>query len=188
MNFESESHKERESNIARINETFDCFDLEPKIPIVVVDYIEGHEDAKMAFCFDEKDGEIVNERYEISSENIDQESMDQEKINNFVIHEVRHRAQRKKELEDHDLDLFSEDMVLSIENITIRNYLIKYISSLPDDIRKNKRELDSKVCEMLINISIKESLISDNEINSLIDKSNSYIISYLVSKISEVKR
>jgi hypothetical protein len=184
MNFESESCNERENNITRINEVCDCFDLEPRIPIVVVDYIEEHEDAKIAFCFDEKDGEIVNERYEISSANIDQESMDQEKINNLVIHEVRHRVQRKKEFDDQDLDLFSQDIVLSIENDTIRNYLIKYISSLPDYIRKNKRELDSKVCEALISISVKEGLISDNEINYLIDKNSSYIVSYLLNKIS----
>jgi hypothetical protein len=184
MNFENESYSERENNITRINEIFDCFDLEPKIPIVVVDYIEEHEDAKMAFCFDEKDGEIVNERYEISSANIDQEFMDQERINNFVVHEVRHRIQREKEFKDQDLALFSEDIVLGIGNDAIRNYLIKYISNLPDDIRENKRELDSKICESLISISVKEGLISDNEINSLIDKNSSYIVSYLLNKIS----
>ncbi|MDD4409736.1 MAG: hypothetical protein PHW52_03755 [Candidatus Pacebacteria bacterium] len=189
MNFEIENNNESEDNVKEIQSLFDCFDLEPKIPVIVVDHIEGHKDAKIAFCFDEDNGEMTNERYEISQGNICQELVDHEKLNNFVIHEVRHRMQRESEYldsKDQDLDLFSEDTVFNINNYTIRNYLLKYINDLPDSIKDNKRELDSKICEALLSASLENNFISRDEINLLIKKKASFIINYLMDKIPEI--
>jgi len=196
MNYEKliENNTENREFIEKIKENFELFDIYPKIPVIEENKL-NNSDTKACFHYDEeKDGDkikMINKNYFIYKENIkDIENM--EKLpRNLAIHEIRHRIQHEDEYErqkeTEKINLFSIDFINNIDNDFIRNKLLHYINSLPEQVKNNHRELDAKITEEIICKLIENNLIDVEKVKELLKSDAHKILSYLI-KFEELIR
>ena len=189
MNYEKliENNTENREFIEKIKENFELFDIYPKIPVIEENKL-NNSDTKACFHYDEeKDGDkikMINKNYFIYKENIkDIENM--EKLpRNLAIHEIRHRIQHEDEYErqkeTEKINLFSIDFINNIDNDFIKNKLLHYINSLPEQVKNNHRELDAKITEEIICKLIENNLIDVEEVKELLKSDAHKILSYLI--------
>ena len=189
MNYEKliENNTENIEFIEKIKENFELFDIYPKIPVIEENKL-NNSDTKACFHYDEeKDGDkikMINKNYFIYKENIkDIENM--EKLpRNLAIHEIRHRIQHEDEYErqkeTEKINLFSIDFINNIDNDFIKNKLLHYINSLPEQVKNNHRELDAKITEEIICKLIENNLIDVEEVKELLKSDAHKILSYLI--------
>ena len=189
MNYEKliENNTENREFIEKIKENFELFDIYPKIPVIEENKL-NNSDTKACFHYDEeKDGDkikMINKNYFIYKENIkDIENM--EKLpRNLAIHEIRHRIQHEDEYErqkeTEKINLFSIDFINNINNDFIKNKLLHYINSLPEQVKNNHRELDAKITEEIICKLIENNLIDVEEVKELLKSDAHKILSYLI--------
>ena len=189
MNYEKliENNTENKEFIEKIKENFKLFDIYPKIPVIEENKL-NNSDTKACFHYDEeKDGDkikMINKNYFIYKENIkDIENM--EKLpRNLAIHEIRHRIQHEDEYErqkeTEKINLFSIDFINNIDNDFIKNKLLHYINSLPEQVKNNHRELDAKITEEIICKLIENNLIEVEEVKELLKSDAHKILSYLI--------
>jgi hypothetical protein len=196
MNYEKliENNTENREFIEKIKENFELFDIYPKIPVIEENKL-NNSDTKACFHYDEeKDGDkikMINKNYFIYKENIkDIENM--EKLpRNLAIHEIRHRIQHEDEYErqkeTEKINLFSIDFINNIDNDFIKNKLLHYINSLPEQVKNNHRELDAKITEEIICKLIENNLIDVEKVKELLKSDAHKILSYLI-KFEELIR
>lgn len=196
MNYEKliENNTENREFIEKIKENFELFDIYPKIPVIEENKL-NNSDTKACFHYDEeKDGDkikMINKNYFIYKENIkDIENM--EKLpRNLAIHEIRHRIQHEDEYErqkeTEKINLFSIDFINNIDNNFIKNKLLHYINSLPEQVKNNHRELDAKITEEIICKLIENNLIDVEKVKELLKSDAHKILSYLI-KFEELIR
>jgi hypothetical protein len=188
MNYEKliENNTENREFIEKIKENFELFDIYPKIPVIEENKL-NNSDTKACFHYDEeKDGDkikMINKNYFIYKENIkDIENME-ELPRNLAIHEIRHRIQHEDEYErqkeTEKINLFSIDFINNIDNDFIKNKLLHYINSLPEQVKNNHRELDAKITEEIICKLIENNLIEAEEVKELLKSDAHKILSYL---------
>ena len=189
MNYEKliENNTENGEFIEKIKENFELFDIYPKIPVIEENKLND-SDAKACLHYDEeKDGDkikMINKNYFIYKENIkDIENM--EKLpRNLAIHEIRHRIQHEDEYERQKetdkINLFSMDFINNIDNDFIKNKLLYYINSLPEQVKNNHRELDAKITEEIICKLIENNLIEVEKVKELLKSDAHKILSYLI--------
>ena len=189
MNYEKliENNTENREFIEKIKENFELFDIYPKIPVIEENKL-NNSDTKACFHYDEeKDGDkikMINKNYFIYKENIkDIENM--EKLpRNLAIHEIRHRIQHEDEYErqkeTEKINLFSIDFINNINNDFIKNKLLHYINSLPEQVKNNHRELDAKITEEIICKLIENNLIEVEKVKELLKSDAHKILSYLI--------
>lgn len=189
MNYEKliENNTENREFIEKIKENFELFDIYPKIPVIEENKL-NNSDTKACFHYDEeKDGDkikMINKNYFIYKENIkDIENM--EKLpRNLAIHEIRHRIQHEDEYErqkeTEKINLFSIDFINNINNDFIKNKLLHYINSLPEQVKNNHRELNAKITEKIICKLIENNLIEVEEVKELLKSDAHKILSYLI--------
>jgi len=196
MNYEKliENNTENREFIEKIKENFELFDIYPKIPVIEENKL-NNSDTKACFHYDEeKDGDkikMINKNYFIYKENIkDIENME-ELPRNLAIHEIRHRIQHEDEYErqkeTEKINLFSIDFINNINNDFIKNKLLHYINSLPEQVKNNHRELDAKITEEIICKLIENNLIDVEEVKELLKSDAHKILSYLI-KFEELIR
>jgi hypothetical protein len=189
MNYEKliENNTENREFIEKIKENFELFDIYPKIPVIEENKL-NNSDTKACFHYDEeKDGDkikMINKNYFIYKENIkDIENME-ELPRNLAIHEIRHRIQHEDEYErqkeTEKINLFSIDFINNINNDFIKNKLLHYINSLPEQVKNNHRELDAKITEEIICKLIENNLIDVEEVKELLKSDAHKILSYLI--------
>jgi len=189
MNYEKliENNTENREFIEKIKENFELFDIYPKIPVIEENKL-NNSDTKACFHYDEeKDGDkikMINKNYFIYKENIkDIENME-ELPRNLAIHEIRHRIQHEDEYErqkeTEKINLFSIDFINNIDNDFIKNKLLHYINSLPEQVKNNHRELDAKITEEIICKLIENNLIEVEEVKELLKSDAHKILSYLI--------
>jgi hypothetical protein len=189
MNYEKliENNTENREFIEKIKENFELFDIYPKIPVIEENKL-NNSDTKACFHYDEeKDGDkikMINKNYFIYKENIkDIENME-ELPRNLAIHEIRHRIQHEDEYErqkeTEKINLFSIDFINNIDNDFIKNKLLHYINSLPEQVKNNHRELDAKITEEIICKLIENNLIDVEEVKELLKSDAHKILSYLI--------
>ena len=196
MNYEKliENNTENREFIEKIKENFELFDIYPKIPVIEENKL-NNSDTKACFHYDEeKDGDkikMINKNYFIYKENIkDIENME-ELPRNLAIHEIRHRIQHEDEYErqkeTEKINLFSIDFINNIDNDFIKNKLLHYINSLPEQVKNNHRELDAKITEEIICKLIENNLIDVEKVKELLKSDAHKILSYLI-KFEELIR
>ena len=182
-----ENNTENREFIEKIKENFELFDIYPKIPVIEENKL-NNSDTKACFHYDEeKDGDkikMINKNYFIYKENIkDIENME-ELPRNLAIHEIRHRIQHEDEYErqkeTEKINLFSIDFINNIDNDFIKNKLLHYINSLPEQVKNNHRELDAKITEEIICKLIENNLIEVEEVKELLKSDAHKILSYLI--------
>ena len=189
MNYEKliENNTENKEFIEKIKENFKLFDIYPKIPVIEENKL-NNSDTKACFHYDEeKDGDkikMINKNYFIYKENIkDIENME-ELPRNLAIHEIRHRIQHEDEYErqkeTEKINLFSIDFINNIDNDFIKNKLLYYINSLPEQVKNNHRELDAKITEEIICKLIENNLIEVEKVKELLKSDAHKILSYLI--------
>ena len=189
MNYEKliENNTENKEFIEKIKENFKLFDIYPKIPVIEENKL-NNSDTKACFHYDEeKDGDkikMINKNYFIYKENIkDIENME-ELPRNLAIHEIRHRIQHEDEYErqkeTEKINLFSIDFINNIDNDFIKNKLLHYINSLPEQVKNNHRELDAKITEEIICKLIENNLIEVEKVKELLKSDAHKILSYLI--------
>ena len=110
---------------------------------------------------------------------------------NLAIHEIRHRIQHEDEYErqkeTEKINLFSIDFINNIDNDFIKNKLLHYINSLPEQVKNNHRELDAKITEEIICKLIENNLIDIEEVKELLKSDAHKILSYSI-KFEELIR
>ena len=189
MNYEKliENNTENREFIEKIKENFELFDIYPKIPVIEENKL-NNSDTKACFHYDEEKDEdkikMINKNYFIYKENIkDIENME-ELPRNLAIHEIRHRIQHEDEYErqkeTEKINLFSIDFINNINNDFIKNKLLHYINSLPEQVKNNHRELDAKITEEIICKLIENNLIDVEEVKELLKSDAHKILSYLI--------
>ena len=103
---------------------------------------------------------------------------------NLAIHEIRHRIQHEDEYErqkeTEKINLFSIDFINNIDNDFIKNKLLHYINSLPEQVKNNHRELDAKITEEIICKLIENNLIEVEKVKELLKSDAHKILSYLI--------
>ena len=189
MNYEKliENNTENREFIEKIKENFELFDIYPKIPVIEENKLND-SDVKACFHYDEEKDEdkikMINKNYFIYKENIkDIENME-ELPRNLAIHEIRHRIQHEDEYErqkeTEKINLFSIDFINNINNDFIKNKLLHYINSLPEQVKNNHRELDAKITEEIICKLIENNLIEVEKVKELLKSDAHKILSYLI--------